>query len=142
MQTFLPFHDFAASARVLDRQRLGKQRVEAWQILNALLGRSDGWVHHPATRAWRGYERALCLYGIAVCEEWIRRGYRDTMRERFAAAVQTLDGPTTPPWLGDEAFRRSHQSNLIRKFPEHYGPMFPGVPSDLPYVWPTKESTT
>ena len=29
MQTFLPYEDFRASARVLDRQRLGKQRVEA-----------------------------------------------------------------------------------------------------------------
>lgn len=28
MQTFLPYQNFVASARVLDRQRLGKQRVE------------------------------------------------------------------------------------------------------------------
>ncbi|HSR28205.1 MAG TPA: cytoplasmic protein, partial [Actinomycetes bacterium] len=27
MQTFLPFPDFAASARSLDQRRLGKQRV-------------------------------------------------------------------------------------------------------------------
>lgn len=65
------------------------------------------------------------------------------MRERFVAALQTFAGPTTPPWLGDEAFHRSHQSNLLRKLPEHYGPLFPGVPDDLPYVWPQpKESTT
>ena len=36
MQTFLPFPDFVASARSLDRLRLGKQRVETLQILNAL----------------------------------------------------------------------------------------------------------
>jgi len=29
MQTFLPYPDFARSAAVLDRQRLGKQRLEA-----------------------------------------------------------------------------------------------------------------
>lgn len=28
MQTFLPYPDFVESASVLDRQRLGKQRVE------------------------------------------------------------------------------------------------------------------
>ena len=33
MQTFLPYPDFARSAAVLDRQRLGKQRVEVLQIL-------------------------------------------------------------------------------------------------------------
>ena len=39
-------------------------------------------------------------------------------------------------WLGDQDFHRSHQSSPLRKDPEHYGPMFPGVPEDLPYVWP------
>ena len=33
MQTFLPYHDFAATARALDRQRLGNQRGEAKVIL-------------------------------------------------------------------------------------------------------------
>ncbi|MDQ1681515.1 MAG: hypothetical protein QOH99_56, partial [Frankiaceae bacterium] len=35
MQTFLPYADFGASARVLDDRRLGKQRVETLQILRA-----------------------------------------------------------------------------------------------------------
>jgi hypothetical protein len=35
VQTFLPYADFAESARVLDRARLGKQRVEALQVLRA-----------------------------------------------------------------------------------------------------------
>lgn len=36
MQTFLPYPDFAESASVLDRQRLGKQRVETLQVMKAL----------------------------------------------------------------------------------------------------------
>lgn len=136
MQTFLPYPEFNESARALDRQRLGKQRVEAWQILGALTGRTSGWASHPAVRMWRGCERALCLYGLAVCDEWISRGYRDTMRERFASALQGCAEAGRPAWLGDEGFHRSHRSNLIRKLPEHYGQMFPGVPADLPYVWP------
>lgn len=136
MQTFLPFPSFSDSARALDWRRLGKQRVEVWQILGALEGRTNGWANHPAARMWRGYERALCLYGLAVCDEWIRRGYRDTMRVRFLAALERHDGPETPGWLGDEDFHRSHQSNLLRKSPEHYGPIFGDVPADLPYVWP------
>jgi hypothetical protein len=31
-----------------------------------------------------------------------------------------------PHWLGDPDFHRSHQSALLRKDPEHYGPLFPG----------------
>jgi hypothetical protein len=39
VQTFLPYPDFAASAAsaaALDSKRLGKQRVEALQVLRAL----------------------------------------------------------------------------------------------------------
>jgi len=36
MQTFLPYDNFSMSARVLDNKRLGKQRVEALQILKVL----------------------------------------------------------------------------------------------------------
>jgi hypothetical protein len=39
LQTFLPYPDFAESAAVLDRMRLGKQRVETLQIAQALWGR-------------------------------------------------------------------------------------------------------
>ena len=38
MITFLPYPDFQKSAQVLDRQRLGKQRLEAKQILEINLG--------------------------------------------------------------------------------------------------------
>lgn len=135
MQTFLPFPDFAESARSLDRQRLGKQRVECWQILRALLGESKGWANHPAAKMWRGSERALCQYAVAVCDEWIARGYKDSMRPRFMALLDRLGG-VVPTWLGDDAFHLAHRSNLIRKLPTHYAPLFPGVPADLPYVWP------
>lgn len=135
MQTFLPYEDFAASAEVLDYRRLGKQRVETWQILNALGGKTKGWVNHPASRMWRGHETALALYGETVCREWIRRGYKDTMLERFVNL--TAGAPVSmPAWLGDERVHISHQSNLVRKDGEFYGPIFPDVPPDLEYVWP------
>ena len=64
MQTFLPHESFKKSLKVLDWRRLGKQRVEAHQVLNVLLGRTEtkGWVNHPITRMWDGYEPALQLY--------------------------------------------------------------------------------
>ena len=36
MQTFLPYEDFTKTAQCLDYKRLGKQRVEAYQILRIL----------------------------------------------------------------------------------------------------------
>lgn len=138
MQTFLPLPNFASSAAVLDRQRLGKQRVETLQILRTLQGKSSGWMNHPAVRMWRGHEPALARYGLVMCNEWIGRGYNDNCRAEFVTALSA--DASMPPWLGDDAFHLSHQSNLVRKLPTHYRPLFPDVPDDLPYVWPiTKE---
>jgi Pyrimidine dimer DNA glycosylase len=132
VNTFLPSPYFHKSAETLDYRRLGKQRVEAWQILNALLGHTKGWVNHPATRMWRGHERALCEYGIAVCDEWIKRGYKDTLRPKFIALISDLPDTGMPEWLGTKAFHLSHQSNLKRKDSVYY--TF-GVTDDLPYQW-------
>jgi hypothetical protein len=141
MQTFLPYPSFAESARTLDRARLGKQRVEALQVQRALTVPGYGWRHHPAAAMWRGYLPALTKYALVVTDEWIAQGHADTVRPQVLAFAPEVDGLDQsdlelPPWLGDEALHLSHRSNLVRKHPEHYGELFPGVPDDLPYVWP------
>lgn len=135
MQTFLPYPDFVQSVRCLDRQRLGKQRIEVLQLLRALNGETKGWANHPAALMWRGYEGALAEYGVAVCVEWISRGYKDTCLGKIAA-YQT-GNPTKPPWFGDDGFHASHRSNLLRKslWYDQFGwAEGPG----LEYVWPTR----
>jgi len=148
MQTFLPYSDFAKSARCLDRQRLGKQRVECLQILRTLTY-GGSWENHPAVLMWRGHKAALACYGINICMQWILRGYRDTCRGKilrflpnkyrglYSSQVcvdyQLVD---SPPWLGQRAFHASHQSNLLRKDPVWYGQWGWTVGVDLPYVWP------
>lgn len=139
MQTFLPDPSFALSAHYLDRQRLGKQRVETLQLLRALHGETKGWSKHPAAIMWRGYEQALVQYGVAVCAEWIGRGYKDSCLEKIASYARPEAAVVTPTWLGDYAFHQAHRSNLVRKLPGHYRPLFPDVPDDLPYVWPVSE---
>lgn len=147
MQTFLPFADFHESAGCLDRMRLGKQRVETKQILIALgvdVGMHRGnllsrWRRHPAVRMWRGHEQALCVYGTVVCQEWMRRGYHDTLNMQFVEAYQRIrseNGVAKPAWLGDRAVHASHRSNLLRKDSEHYGQFGWSEPADLEYVWP------
>jgi pyrimidine dimer DNA glycosylase len=140
MQTFLPYSSFKLSAYSLDRLRLGKQRIEALQILRTLMGVSSGWSNHPAVRMWCGHEFHLSRYGIAICDEWIERKYNDTCYEKFIEfqflCTQQKKGFDPPHWLGNLEFHKSHQSNLIRKLPERYKSFWPCVPNNLPYIWP------
>lgn len=131
MQTFLPYPDFTRSAECLDNRRLGKQRVEAQQILNALLGLSRGWVNHPAVKMWRGHERALMAYRDACISEWVARSYVNNMRTGGWRGRVKM-----PAWLGDAAFHASHRSNLLRKDHDYYGRFGWVEGPDLPYVWP------
>lgn len=136
MQTFLPYADFTKSAKCLDRMRLGKQRVECLQILNALTGKSKGWLNHPATKMWKGYELSLYEYIVAVVTEWKARGYKDTCLDKAGNLIFYVENFKNPSWLGDETFHASHKSNLLRKLPEHYKQFGWTESDDLPYVWP------
>lgn len=133
MQTFLPYPSFTESASCLDMRRLGKQRVEAKQILMALTGLSSGWANHPCTKMWRGYEGALIEYTAQICVEWRRRGYRDSILDWLD--LLDVTPCRAPTWLTED-FCLAHKSNLIRKMPEYYGKLWPDVPDNLPYVWP------
>jgi hypothetical protein len=101
---------------------------------------------------WAGYEEALVRYGLDICTEWSTAGRADTCavtlvqdlaRTTEIGAVRRQDelaaAGELPPWLGDEAFHLSHRSALLRKDATHYRPYFPGVPDDLPYVWPASD---
>jgi hypothetical protein len=152
VQTFLPYADFERSARALDAKRLGKQRVEAIQVVRALTVAGYGWANHPAALMWKGHEEALGRYGIVCCQVWTELGFGDTCAATIAtdlaaAGVTTIrsqaelgEARALPPWLEDEDLLRSHRSALVRKDPGHYRPQFPDVPDDLPYVWPVRSA--
>lgn len=147
MQTFLPYADFTESVVALDYRRLGKQRVETYQILKALKqggGLHGGWARHPASRMWEGYELALLEYQRETCREWVEvRQYKDTCwqktRDLFTAEeLEQFEAGDYeyPDWFGNPEFHLAHQSNLVRKAPEFYTRFFNGVTDDLPYIWP------
>jgi hypothetical protein len=129
MQTFLPYPDLKKSLQSLDYRRLGKQRVEAYQILRALkLG--GGWRNHPAVKMWRGHINALKLYYNLSLDEWISRGYKNRMQK------MTIRGKITyPAWFGRHKFHSAHRSNLLRKNPCYYGIYGWREKPDLPYQW-------
>jgi Pyrimidine dimer DNA glycosylase len=151
MQTFTPYADFEESLRALDLKRLGKQRVEVIQIVRALTVPGYAWSSHPAVLMWKGYEEALGRYGLTSCEVWTERGFSDScaatitadLRVAGIAEIRSYEelaaNDALPPWLFDEAVQLSHRSSLLRKNPEHYGPLFPAdTPWDLDYVWPVR----
>lgn len=143
MQTFLPYPNFIKSAKCLDNKRLGKQRIEAWQIYKALTEENYGWKNHPAIKMWKGYEKALLVYGAIICEEWISRGFKDTMYDRFNKELRLLQVDKQnklihPHWFHNPEFHASHRSNLLRKDPMHYGQFGWTEPDDLQYVWSEK----
>ena len=139
MITFLPYPDFRESAKCLDYKRLGKQRLEARQILEHLINGNGPWWNHPAIKQWFGFERTLASYGIAICEEWIHRGYVDNQIKLLITLQMKIEPAKTilsPWWMGDERLHSSHRSNLLRKNPEWYGKFGWKESPDLPYFWP------
>jgi hypothetical protein len=141
MQTFLPYADFTKSLSCLDNKRLGKQRVEAAQIIKILSGEAKktksgkvGWINHPAVRQWNGYADALKLYFNTSVKLWVDRGMKNTY-ELFYIPSDCLKMPV---WLGHEQFHKSHRSNLLRKDFSFYSQYGWEEDSNLPYFWPSQ----
>lgn len=140
MQTFLPYNDFQQSVECLDDKRLGKQRVEAMQILNILTGVNPNarWKNHVAVRMWKGYEEALKLYHNLAIEEWIRRGKNNNMELYYVE----LGGILYPSWMHDPRLVISHRCNLLRKDFDYYVQFFGDkYDVDAPYWWPVPMKT-
>lgn len=180
VNTFITRYPLSDAIKDLDYRRLGKQRVEAQQVLTAILSahaiakeyclpecpstlehpgpRGDilreiwyttvydyyktvvnarneylyrdndgtkfsttlsktcykrvgfGFAHHPVTFMWVGYEDGLRYY-IALCiEEWIKRGYKNTMTIYLFSQE-----PELPWWVKCPTFQHSQRSALLRK---------------------------
>lgn len=114
MQTFLPYDDFRKSLECLDYRRLGKQRVESYQIWRCLKGIKIGWANHPITKMWKGYEDSLAEYTNISIDIWKERGYKNTMEHL------PFINPIKPHWFGNEAFHSSHRAALLFKDFEFY----------------------
>jgi len=137
MQTFLPYADFQKSAECLDYKRLGKQRVEARQIINVIMQIKMGkdasdvaWGNHPAIYLWYDYLPALIEYYNIIVKEWISRGYENNMTLMGCPSIVKY-----PPWLGRKDFHDAHKSKLLQKDYEYYKQFGWDVDLNLEYVW-------
>ena len=129
MQTFLPYEDLEKSVKSLDYRRLGKQRVEAMQLLSSIYIEDYSWRSHPASKMWRPYPEALQMYMDLCIDEWVSRGYKNTMTKSNIVTNKM------PIWLGDERLHASHRSNLLKKDLDFYSVYQWREPNDLPYFW-------
>jgi hypothetical protein len=141
MQTFLPYSDIKQSLKVLDTKRLGKQRVEAYQIINAITGRPKldgtpykGWLNHPCSVMWRKFVPALKFYHNCCIDEWVSRGFTNTMKKEVIDEEIIL-----PDWFGFEDFHSSHRANLLKKEPDFYSQYGWSENPQDPYIWLDKE---
>lgn len=133
VNTFVTSSNLVECARTLDYRRLGKQRVEAYQIWRIITGQSTGgWKNHPAVHAWQGHSCALAMYTNTMIREWIARGYNNTM-----VLLPHCSTPRFPWWWGWEPLLMSHRASLNRKMPEYYH-FNVGDYALHGYIWPSK----
>lgn len=139
MQTFVPTAASYWSCGVaLDRSRLGNQIWrEGWPLCRGK------WPNHPASRMWRGHERALCEYlealvGVLHRRSWARPQTIYWWSQKLLHRKLSLPDTGPPPWWGQEEVHSSHRRVLLGKNPEWYGRFGwseqPGTKED--YVWP------
>lgn len=142
VNTFYIHANPKVTARVLDTRRLGKERVEAKQIINVLLLLEENpkakpkWYNHPAVKMWTGHTFALMQYYNIMVEEWVRRGKNNTMELFDLSEVEIV----YPKWTSCEKIHYSHQARLIQKDPAFYTKVFspPERYLRLGYIWPCK----
>lgn len=134
MMTFVTSSNPIECAKVLDYRRLGKQRVEAYQILRTLRNHSHGWKNHPAVRMWEGHENALAVYMNAMIDEWILRGYKNTMKKE---EISETSPPKFPWWFYWKPLHDSHKAALNRKMSSWYNFDVDECFMTHGYIWPT-----
>lgn len=144
VNVFIIVPDIYLTAQMLDRERLCKQRVEAYQIITSLeefdtTGKiTKGWANHPALKSWIGYTNHLKVYFNIIVREWVKRGYENNMALYpidetpynivpcgFENGSITYDATkfnaySFPFWISFYPFYMSHQASLCRKNPKYY----------------------
>lgn len=164
MQTFLPYPSFTETAKCLDYRRLGKQRVECKQLIIAInqgekclynldtgyfnygtvivntsnsanyITKPTPWWNHPCRKMWNNYKGALIEYGIAICREWIKRGYKDSLLKWFEE--QQESNIQYPIWIGAKQFNSAHRAALLFKNYNYYSKFKWIETPKQKYIWP------
>jgi hypothetical protein len=106
---------------------------------------SLGFVYHPAVLAWLCYKEALSYYINVHIDEWVNRGFTNTI----AKYEVNPDNIVRPPWCYDMFFHNRHKSNLLNKeITRNEKPWytlkedFVAIGTSLEYFWPYTPKTS
>lgn len=132
-----------------DRPRLKTQR-KAYQAKKKLMN-LRGWVGHPAREVWRGHEKALCYYGLLICQEWASRGFTEDCGKQIADIGSTFPWTGWPDWIEDSEVHLHMRQSLrykevvdnanwiaqekMSKVSWRYRNLWPDVEAIYGYVW-------
>lgn len=133
MQIFMPYADPFKTAKCLDNRRLGKQRIEALQIIQVNI-KKQVWAiprsikNHPVTKMWKGYESYLFFYVECMMLEWeLERDFNnDACGKVFDNLALSLDFRKAYrmdhglPKKINVDFIKSHRALLYKKDPDYY----------------------
>lgn len=103
---------------LLDYRRLGKQRIEAKQIIDVIEKGNGGWSNHPVTKMWKDNIIGLKYYFNCCVDEWISRGYKNTM-EKYE--IEFTEESDILPWFYyNKQTQESFKASLLRKDTKYY----------------------
>ena len=87
---------------------------------------------------WAGYHAALASYGLLMCQEWIKRGYKDSLTPKFLEYIEKLGPLILPPWIGGP-IHSNHRARLLAKDFNYYSQFgWSEKPTETNY-WPVKK---
>lgn len=123
----------------LDNRRLNKQRIEAKQILDTLLGTGTR-KNHPSVLMWTGHTDALKVYINHCIRTWLGRGKHCELVEYTDVDENTV---VYPWWFTWDALHLSHKCSLLRKEPNYYTGIFSLKELEKEwlqhgYIWPSR----
>ena len=98
------------------------------------------WHNHPCFKMWDGYDFALIEYGFVICSEWVDRGYKDTLKDKFLDILVSsfpYENTKYPKWLGNEEFHSRHRAALLAKNYEWYSQFGWKEEPKIDYIWGT-----
>ena len=143
MNIFVPVTDFTEIAECLDDRRLNRQRSDVTAVLRKLMDESAE-DDHPLVKMWRGNERFLCRYGLAICMEHQARGNSGQTAQKILEYRNEFGVETDvePEWWGRDEVHDSHKSYLVRAQPSHYRQFWPEIADDIPMIFPRSPEKT
>lgn len=101
------------TCQALDKRRLWKQILEARQIIDVLLGKSQAWKNHPIVKMYKDDLEWLLLY-LAVFEEYWKGDLE------AAEIISNGAEEIKPTFLYDDSYLENMKKRLYTKNKVHY----------------------